>query len=239
MAPVTAGSPLLPSVLIGQCHLTGTCSARASTNAGPPAVYSFRGMPSVDLFSFRTRTGGADADLQPPTDHHTFIPGEPGREAPMSKTSLILPSHPAATASWLHRRGFLVGAGAAGMALGTGLGSGLHANRSCAGLFAADRAAAARTRPRQGDRHLRLQRHGAGPGVAASRRPSGQHRYPQRYRHRRHHPLARALRALDGRRRDGRRIADGRRAAARSVTRSRRSPPGRAGITATTLPGPT
>ena len=41
----------------------------------------------------------------------------------MSKTSLILPSHPAATASWLHRRGFLVGAGATGMALGTGLGS--------------------------------------------------------------------------------------------------------------------
>jgi FtsP/CotA-like multicopper oxidase with cupredoxin domain len=41
----------------------------------------------------------------------------------MSKTSLILPSHPAATASWLHRRSFLVGAGATGMALGTALGS--------------------------------------------------------------------------------------------------------------------
>ena len=65
----------------------------------------------------------ARSDLQPPTDHYTFIPGEPGQEAPMSKTSLIPPSHPAASGSRLHRRGFLVGAGATGMALGTGLGS--------------------------------------------------------------------------------------------------------------------
>ena len=41
----------------------------------------------------------------------------------MSKPSLTLPSHRPAATSWLHRRGFLIGAGATGMALGTGLGS--------------------------------------------------------------------------------------------------------------------
>jgi class 3 adenylate cyclase len=75
------------------------------------------------------------------------------------------------------------------------------------------------------------QRHRPGPGVAAARRPPSQHRYPQRYRHRRHRALARALRAVGGRWRDGGRIADG-------ELRSRRSQPAPGGITATTWPGP-
>ena len=97
---------------------------------------------------------------------------------------------------------------------------------TCAGLLAPDRAAAARACPGKGDRDLRLQRHGAGSGAAAARRPPGQHRYPQRHRHRRHHALARALRAR------GRPTARWRKdrrwwsAAARSATRSRRSPAG-------------
>jgi FtsP/CotA-like multicopper oxidase with cupredoxin domain len=40
----------------------------------------------------------------------------------MSKTSLILPTRHPTSASLLHRRNFLIGAGAAGMALGTALG---------------------------------------------------------------------------------------------------------------------
>lgn len=41
----------------------------------------------------------------------------------MSTTSPIGPSHHAGTSAWLHRRRFLIGAGATGMALGTGLGT--------------------------------------------------------------------------------------------------------------------
>ena len=41
----------------------------------------------------------------------------------MSMTSPIRPSHHAGTTAWLHRRRFLIGAGATGMALGTGLGA--------------------------------------------------------------------------------------------------------------------
>ena len=41
----------------------------------------------------------------------------------MSTTSPIRPSHHAGTTAWLHRRRFLIGAGATGMALGTGLGA--------------------------------------------------------------------------------------------------------------------
>lgn len=41
----------------------------------------------------------------------------------MSTTSTIGPSHHAGTSAWLHRRRFLIGAGATGMALGTGLGA--------------------------------------------------------------------------------------------------------------------
>jgi hypothetical protein len=40
----------------------------------------------------------------------------------MGKTSLMLPNHHPAPLSLLDRRSFVVGAGAAGMALGTGIG---------------------------------------------------------------------------------------------------------------------
>jgi FtsP/CotA-like multicopper oxidase with cupredoxin domain len=42
---------------------------------------------------------------------------------PMDKTSHILPRQRPASASWLHRRNFLIGAGVTGMAVGTGLGT--------------------------------------------------------------------------------------------------------------------
>src|SRR5712691_11116131 len=42
---------------------------------------------------------------------------------PMGEMSHILPSHRPASTSWLHRRNFLPGAGATGMAVGTALGT--------------------------------------------------------------------------------------------------------------------
>src|SRR4029450_2202644 len=104
---------------------------------------------------------------------------------------------------------FLAGSGRSRNGAGDRVGKGVYANRNDSRPLVADRAAPARARPWQGDRNLRVQRDRPGPGGAAARRPPRQHRYPQRYRHRRHRALARALRALGGRWRDGRRIADG------------------------------
>jgi hypothetical protein len=169
----------------------------------------------------------ARSDLQPPTDHHTFILGEPGQEVPMSKTSLILPSHPAATASWLHRRSFLVGAGATGMALGTALGSAYTQIATAPDYSLRIAPLRLELAPREGDRHLWLQWHCTRSGAAPSRRPSGKHRYPQRHRRRRHHTLARSAPALDRRWRHGGGIADGgawRNAALHVRGESRREP---------------
>src|ERR1035438_7870170 len=50
------------------------------------------------------------------------LPHTREQEEPMNKPSLVLPSHHATPTSLLDRRGFLIGVGAAGMALGTGIG---------------------------------------------------------------------------------------------------------------------
>jgi hypothetical protein len=45
-----------------------------------------------------------------------------GEEEPMSKAPPIVPSQLPASTSWINRRNFLIGAGAAGMTLGAALG---------------------------------------------------------------------------------------------------------------------
>ena len=127
----------------------------------------------------------------------------------MSKTSLILPSgHPTSAAS-MHRRNFLIGAGAAGMALGTALGT-AYTQIATAPDYSL-RIAPLRLELAPGKVIETFGYNGTVPGpvLAAARRPASQHRYPQRHRYRRHRALARALRARGGRRRDGGRIADG------------------------------
>ena len=178
----------------------------------------------------------ARSDLQPPTDHYTFIPGEPGEEAPMSNTSIMLPSRPPATASWMHRRGFLIGAGAAGMALGAAMGR-AYTQITTAPDYSL-RIAPLRLELAPGKVIDTFAYNGTVPGpvLRLARRPAGQHRYPQRHRRRRHHSLARALRAFGCRWRDGGRIADGRARRHAALHVRRQADGARAGITAMTWP---
>jgi len=84
-----------------------------------------------------------------------------------------------------------------GRCRGNGGGNGdrpcLRTDRDQARQFAANSSAPSRAGARQGDRHVRVQRRGAGSRAAAAGRAAREHRYPQRYRYRRYHPLAWAL----------------------------------------------
>ena len=155
---------------------------------------------------------------------------------PMRKPLLMLPSPRPASTSLLDRRGFLIGAGAAGMALGGADWRRLYAGRQCAGYHASNRTAAPGARARQGDRHVRLQRHGAGSGAAPARgspgppstsatTPTSTTSFTGTASMCRRMPTARW-------RKDRRWCRPARRGAIRSC----RGRPGRAGITATTWP---
>ena len=108
----------------------------------------------------------------------------------------------------MHRRGFLTGAGAAGMALGTGLGT-AYTQIAAAPDYTLRIAPLRLELAPNKIIETWIQWDRPRSGIEAARRSSSEHRYPQRHGYRRHHPLARALRALGGRRCHGGRLADG------------------------------